>query len=162
MTEIIWQLPINQSNKTNHDWIHTKAKFHGFVNNISLCQRHKQKTRSFETRNVSEVMQEKELVCKRCLELYDKHKLVDKITALNSFEITEWSWGLGELEYVLAALTEENLKILRDAGFSEDEISHSTDGFETDIDLVTLAFNYTNANCWSKTQGFFVEEVSYG
>ncbi|MNJ55452.1 hypothetical protein D3C77_509430 [compost metagenome] len=71
-TEIVWQLPTNQSSLTDHDWIHPKAKWHGFVNGVSLCKRHRQGTRAFESRDVLEVMDETEFVCKRCLEFYGR------------------------------------------------------------------------------------------
>jgi hypothetical protein len=62
---------------------------------------------------------------------------------------------LGELEYVLAKNTPENKEVLLSGGFSEEEIAHANDGGEMDIDLSTLAFNYSDANCWSINDGFY-------
>ena len=81
-----------------------------------------------------------------------------KIKAINSLEVIEWSAGLGELEYVLAARTDENLQVLLAAGFADEEIAHATGDGEMDIDLSTLALNYTSANCWDKDKGFYQEE----
>lgn len=79
---------------------------------------------------------------------------MNKVEALNALEVIESSFGLGELEYVLAANTPENKEIMLSAGFTAEEIAHANDGDESDIDLSTLAFNYSDANCWSKEHGF--------
>lgn len=78
-----------------------------------------------------------------------------RLTALNSIPFFDWSSGLGELEYVLAKKTDEHMKKLREAGFTESEIAEATDNDQTDIDLATLAFNYAGATSWSKEKGFF-------
>jgi len=78
-----------------------------------------------------------------------------KLKALNAVPFFDWSSGMGELEYVLAKKTDEHMKLLREAGFTESEIAEATDNDQTDIDLATLAFNYAGATNWSKDKGFF-------
>jgi hypothetical protein len=68
MTEVIWQLPVKQSNKTDHDWIHPKAKYHAFKNYNSICGKYGQKTDFFDTTiDVIELMKKKQLACNKCL-----------------------------------------------------------------------------------------------
>jgi len=80
------------------------------------------------------------------------------IDALNSLEVIDWSSSCGELEYVVAANTEENRKVLLDAGFTEEQINEATDGGETDIDLTMLAMYYADAVWWSPKDGFSLEK----
>lgn len=47
--EIKWQLPVIQSNKTDHDWVHPWAKYHAFEGYKSLCGKYVQDTDFFET-----------------------------------------------------------------------------------------------------------------
>lgn len=62
--EIIWQLPVKQSNKTDRDWIHPRANYHAFRENKSLCGKYSQQADFFET-NMPEGNQERR--CKVCL-----------------------------------------------------------------------------------------------
>lgn len=78
-----------------------------------------------------------------------------KIEALNKLEVIETSFSCGELEYVLAEKSEGNVKLLLDAGFTKEEIEEATGNDELDIDLSTLALNFTEATNWSKAKGFF-------
>lgn len=80
------------------------------------------------------------------------------IDVLNSLEVIDWSSSCGELEYVVAANTEENRKVLLDAGFTAEQIDEATDGGETDIDLTMLAMYYADAVWWSKKDGFSLEK----
>lgn len=67
MSEIIWQLPVNQSNKTDHDWVHPKAKYHAYVNNNSLCGKYGQNTNYFETTgDIKEIMSKPQIACNTC------------------------------------------------------------------------------------------------
>ena len=67
--KVTWQLPIKQSDKTDHDWIHPKAKYHAFVNHRSLCDKHGQNTDYFETSiEEAELMKDKSLACKKCMD----------------------------------------------------------------------------------------------
>lgn len=79
--------------------------------------------------------------------------------ALNSLEVVEWSSSCGELEYVLAAGTEENIKMLLEAGFTQEMIDEAQDGLpDNDIDLTYLAVNYAGIYCWHKDRGFIEED----
>ncbi|KFK76624.1 hypothetical protein DJ87_5251 [Bacillus cereus] len=49
MDNIVWQLPVKQSNSTCTDWIHPKAKYHTYINDVSLCGKYSQCTSYFET-----------------------------------------------------------------------------------------------------------------
>lgn len=73
MGEVDWQLPVNQSNLTDHDWIHPKAKYHAFINSESLCGKYMLDTRFFDNRiTEKELMKNNELACKVCLKKYYK------------------------------------------------------------------------------------------
>lgn len=68
MENVVWQLPVIQSDLTDHNWIHPKAKYHAFINDISLCVKYCQDTKNFETGiEESKLMKNKELACKKCL-----------------------------------------------------------------------------------------------
>ena len=76
----------------------------------------------------------------------------EKLTALNSLDVTDYSSDGFEMEYVLVENTEENVKVLMDTGFTREEIESATD--ESDTDLCILAFQYADANWWSPKEGF--------
>ena len=44
-----WMLPVKQSNITDYDWIHPRAKYHCFFNDTSLCEKYQQDQNYFET-----------------------------------------------------------------------------------------------------------------
>ncbi|MCY9376524.1 hypothetical protein MOF34_15715 [Bacillus sp. T17B1] len=67
MNNIVWQLPVIQSDLTDHDWIHPKAKYHAFIGNKSVCGKYDQITDCFETGEESELMANKDWACKVCL-----------------------------------------------------------------------------------------------
>lgn len=68
MGNIIWQLPVIQSNLTDHDWIHPNAKYHAYIENNSVCGNYGQSTDFFETSiDEDELMKNKDLACKGCL-----------------------------------------------------------------------------------------------
>lgn len=74
MKKIIWQLPTHQSNVTNRDWIHPKAKFHAFDEQCeSLCKKHRQDD-FFEQYDFNKKLEEfgKSCFCKVCLKKYLK------------------------------------------------------------------------------------------
>lgn len=79
---------------------------------------------------------------------------MQKIEALNALEVVDWSCSCGELEYVLSLNNEQNHKLLLDAGFTEQEILESCDDSKSEIDLSFLAFNFTEANYWTKEGKF--------
>ncbi|MGG3102038.1 hypothetical protein ABEP12_01920 [Bacillus velezensis] len=66
--KIFWQLPVIQSNKTDHNRIHPKAKYHAYINNESVCGKYDQNTDYFEIGiEESELMTNKDRACKVCL-----------------------------------------------------------------------------------------------
>lgn len=68
MENVVWQLPVRQSNFTDHDWIHPKAKYQAFANFNSVCGKHEQNTIFFETGiDELELMKNNDLACKACL-----------------------------------------------------------------------------------------------
>lgn len=69
-----WELPTNQSNLTNCDYIRYNAKLHCYVNDKSLCKRHSQQTESFENYDIEEFLKEygEKYVCSKCLVEYRK------------------------------------------------------------------------------------------
>lgn len=71
-----WQLPVKQSNFTNTDWIHPKAKYHCFdKNGFSLCGKYWQDIYYFETDLEYDRFRSGELLeeakCKKCKQLFD-------------------------------------------------------------------------------------------
>lgn len=72
MTEIVWQLPVKQSNLSDNDWVHHKAKYHAFIDNLSVCGKFSQDTNFFETGiNEDKLMKNKNLACKNCMKKLD-------------------------------------------------------------------------------------------
>ncbi|MEC0709719.1 hypothetical protein P8881_19535 [Bacillus haynesii] len=68
MNKIVWQLPVIQSDLTDHDCIHPKAKYHAYIDNKSVCGKYGQITDCFETGiEESELMANKDWACKVCL-----------------------------------------------------------------------------------------------
>lgn len=80
------------------------------------------------------------------------------IEALNSLEVVDWSASCGELEYVIADKTDENVRTLLEAGFSKEMIDEASDSFDEEIDLIYLAVNFANIYCWHKDRGFVEED----
>ena len=71
MNEYKWMLPVKQSNITDHDWIHPKAKYHCFFNDTSLCEKYQQDQDYFETDiDYRRIVKEPELACKKCYEIW--------------------------------------------------------------------------------------------
>lgn len=70
MKSRIWQLPVKQSNLTDHDWIHRGAKYHAFIDNESICGKYDQNTGFFETSiDEKEIQENPNLACKKCVAL---------------------------------------------------------------------------------------------
>lgn len=81
------------------------------------------------------------------------------IEALNSLEVTDWSASWGELEYVLAEATKENINTLLEAGFTQKMIYEARDfDDKNDIDLTYLAVNFADVYCWHEKIGFCEED----
>lgn len=77
-----------------------------------------------------------------------------KLEALNALPVSDWSCSCGELEYVVTKNTEEARGLLLGSGFSASEIEEACENEPNDIDLSVLAFNYTDADYWTKQSGF--------
>lgn len=70
-----WQLPVKESNLTNHVWIHPRAKFHFFTDkNMSLCEKYMQVWYLCETYPHEQDWKtlEDEVFCKKCLSILRK------------------------------------------------------------------------------------------
>lgn len=65
MNDVKWQLPVKQSNLTSTDWIHPRAKYHAFINHMSVCGQHDQRT-DFFTTDLEQPLS-KEIACHTCL-----------------------------------------------------------------------------------------------
>jgi len=61
------QLPVKQSNYTDHDWVHPKAKYHCYIEGKSMCEKYNQDTDYFETDIESgEVLKFPVIACQVC------------------------------------------------------------------------------------------------
>ncbi|MGD6829081.1 hypothetical protein [Bacillus pumilus] len=69
----VWQLPVKQSDLTDHDWVHKWSKYHAFINKDSICGKHGHDTDFFETGVAeSEIIENPSIACKKCFELASK------------------------------------------------------------------------------------------
>lgn len=68
MSEIEWQLPQNEDRHFDR-MIHHNTKLHAFFDGKSLCGKYRISPNYYETTDVSEeeIMNNKELACKKCL-----------------------------------------------------------------------------------------------
>jgi hypothetical protein len=66
--QIVWQLPVKQSNKTDSDWVHPRSNFHAFQSEASLCGKYFQDTDFFET-DFNPKEHSENMKCKKCLKL---------------------------------------------------------------------------------------------
>lgn len=100
--EIVWQLPVKQSNLTDHDWIHPFAKYHAYnvETNRSLCGKHGQDVSFFET-TMPEGTGEDQM-CKACLKKLGGGKEL----------VIEESGIIGQLKYIqgIGNRTEHHLR----------------------------------------------------
>lgn len=65
MENVVWQLPVKQSNLTDHDWIHPKVKYHAFIGLNSVCGKYGQSISFFET-DLDQPLT-KDIACHKCL-----------------------------------------------------------------------------------------------
>lgn len=70
---VVWQLPVKHNNFTAYESIHPKAKYHAFVNCVSLCGKYSQDTDYYET-GIDESELNQKLACQRCLKIREKMK----------------------------------------------------------------------------------------
>ena len=84
-----------------------------------------------------------------------------KIEALNMLPVIDWSASCGELEYVVTKNTEEARNKLLSAGFNVSEIEEACGDDPDRIDLAFLAFQYADADYWTKQSGFMEFATPY-
>ncbi len=77
-----------------------------------------------------------------------------KIETLNALEVVDASCSGGELEYVYAENTKENIQLLLKAGFTKTEIESATIDDGECIEISSLAFDSAAATWWSNKSGF--------
>ncbi|MFR7272476.1 hypothetical protein ACLVL5_06250 [Streptococcus pneumoniae] len=64
----VWQLPLVKSDTKGHDRASSAAKYHAFVDNVSLCGKFSQQTEEFDIEVFEiQIVAMPELACKRCL-----------------------------------------------------------------------------------------------
>ncbi|UTV34844.1 hypothetical protein [Bacillus altitudinis] len=64
----VWQPPLFKSETKGHDRTSSGAKYHAFVNNVSLCGLHSQQTDEFDIEVFElQIVAMPELACKKCL-----------------------------------------------------------------------------------------------
>ena len=78
MSDFLWQLPTHQSNLTNADYVHPKAKLHCFYKKESLCKKHSQDD-FFEKYDLEEHIKEYGVksICSICLKKLQNEKCTD-------------------------------------------------------------------------------------
>lgn len=70
----VWRIPVKRNIGTDH-WIHRGAKYHAFINNKSICGKYKQNIGFVESSIAeSDVRNNPDLACKKCLELLKSAK----------------------------------------------------------------------------------------
>lgn len=76
----VWQLPISGAEKTGNSYISMKAKYHCFVDDVSLCGKYHQFTDDYDygitTGSVS-VLETPQFACKKCLKLWKEQYNVE-------------------------------------------------------------------------------------
>lgn len=76
----VWQLPVANSEKTGTAYIHPKAKFHCFVDCVSLCTMYSQRTEDYDdgiTVESAAILEQPHHVCKRCLARWKREYQVE-------------------------------------------------------------------------------------
>lgn len=74
-----------------------------------------------------------------------------KLEAINSLEFVDWSCSGSECEYVLVELNAESMRVLRESGFTEEEIDKASEDEYTDVSM--LAFS-NGAKWFNSDYGF--------
>jgi hypothetical protein len=73
LENIVWQLLVHDSTKRGELYISKNAKFHGFIDNKSLCSKYIQVTKNFDNVIKNSELESKEMfICKKCFEKYNK------------------------------------------------------------------------------------------
>ena len=98
--------------------------------------------------------------CPFCGERLPSSKMCEeRIAALNKIGVYEHFCSGSECEYVLGSASVRDIKALLDVGFTSGQLEEAIElcgGNEgkIDIDLSSLAFNYTPAEWWGAKEGF--------
>ena len=76
----VWQLPVNGAERTGNAYISRKAKFHCFVDNITLCGKYHQNTQNYDdgiTLESCSIVELPQFACRKCLNLWKKQYRVE-------------------------------------------------------------------------------------
>lgn len=76
----VWQLPVFEDGFSGSNYVPMKAKYHCFVNGVSLCKKYHQITDVYDsgiTVEGDDVAHSPGIVCKRCLTLWKKRYCLD-------------------------------------------------------------------------------------
>lgn len=69
----VWQLPVCGAERTGNSYISMRAKYHCFVDDISLCGKYHQDTSDYDhgiTIESASIVEIPQNACKRCFELW--------------------------------------------------------------------------------------------
>lgn len=69
----VWQLPVSGSERTGNSYISMKAKYHCFVDDVSLCGKYHQFTDDYDygiTTESASILETPQIACKKCLKLW--------------------------------------------------------------------------------------------
>lgn len=76
----VWQLPVSGSERTGNSYISPKAKYHCFVDNVTVCGRYQQNTEYYDEGITTEsacVLELPQTACRKCLNLWKKQYNVE-------------------------------------------------------------------------------------
>lgn len=76
----VWQLPVSGAEKTGNSYISMKAKYHCFVDDVSLCRKYHQFTDDYDygiTTVSASVLEMLQVACKKCLKLWKEQYNVE-------------------------------------------------------------------------------------
>ena len=76
----VWQLPVCGAERTGNSYVSAKAKYHCFVDNVSLCGKYHQFTDDYDdgiTTDSAAVLETPQFACKKCLEVWKKQYNVE-------------------------------------------------------------------------------------
>lgn len=79
----VWQLPVLSETSSNANaYIPKTAKYHCFVEGVSLCKRHAQDTDYYETGIESgEILRRPEIACKQCRKTWIQRYVPEEVDA---------------------------------------------------------------------------------
>lgn len=80
MNTPIWQLPVRGAERTGNGYINSRAKYHCFVDNHSLCDQYNQKTQDYDDGISCEsgtIAQNPQYACAVCYNRWKKRYNID-------------------------------------------------------------------------------------